>query len=362
MPAAAKEKTFEPDTGLLAQLSQNSHQGHQLSTAVSHPAFGPAISQTPTGLANHLYDFGVGPRCSGYFRDSESGNDYADQRYTSPGMGRFITPDTISGNPSNPGTWNLYAYVAGDPINFVDRHGTTMALPYAPAPGDPGDDGGGGCYDDGDDTCGGLGAGEYCGGGVEPFVSPLCFQGGGGGGGGAPSQQPTCEGSISSALSSVGTYLYVVLRVLNDNSFGLGASGNNLLNEDIGITSVLANRAAYAASGGTAFNLAAGGSSNINNQALYAYNPGNPNGVPAYGNVNNLINSTNPLSLNSQLCQNFLQDISLAVQAVTDVTGSPSSFLVQGLYYWFASSYTPTSPLVGQFVTTINNTSFYGKN
>jgi RHS repeat-associated protein len=123
MPAAAKERTSEPDTGLLAPLTQNSHQGHQLSTAVSHPAFGPAISQTPTGLANHLYDFGVGPRCSGYFRDSESGNDYADQRYTSPGMGRFITPDTISGNPSNPGSWNLYAYVAGDPINRADPSG-----------------------------------------------------------------------------------------------------------------------------------------------------------------------------------------------------------------------------------------------
>jgi RHS repeat-associated protein len=126
MLAAAKERSLQPHPGLLAPLTQNSHQGLRLSTAVSHPAFGPAISQTPTGLANHLYDFGVGPRCSGYFRDAESGNDYADQRYASPGFGRFITPDRGTGGarPSNPGSWNKYAYVGGDPVNRVDPGGT----------------------------------------------------------------------------------------------------------------------------------------------------------------------------------------------------------------------------------------------
>ena len=29
-----------------------------------------------------------------YFRDSETGLDYADQRYERPGMGRFMTPDS----------------------------------------------------------------------------------------------------------------------------------------------------------------------------------------------------------------------------------------------------------------------------
>lgn len=137
MPAAAKEKTFEPDTGLLAQLSQNSHQGHQLSTAVSHPAFGPAISQTPTGLANHLYDFGVGPRCSGYFRDAESGNDYAVNRYSGPGMGRFLTPDPSMDNVdyANPGSWNAYAYVNGDPINLADPAGLSVVTLPPVVPG-----------------------------------------------------------------------------------------------------------------------------------------------------------------------------------------------------------------------------------
>ena len=49
---------------------------------------------------------------SGYFRDAETGNDYAVNRYMTPSSGRFITPDP-SGlravNPANPQSWNMYA-------------------------------------------------------------------------------------------------------------------------------------------------------------------------------------------------------------------------------------------------------------
>ena len=49
---------------------------------------------------------------TGYFQDSESGNDYAVNRYMSPGMGRFITPDRGMGGAksTDPGSWNKYAY------------------------------------------------------------------------------------------------------------------------------------------------------------------------------------------------------------------------------------------------------------
>jgi RHS repeat-associated protein len=60
-----------------------------------------------------------------YFRDSETGLDYADQRYHQPGMGRFMTADrSPSSNASVlPGNWNRYAYVGGDPINKTDPRG-----------------------------------------------------------------------------------------------------------------------------------------------------------------------------------------------------------------------------------------------
>ena len=63
---------------------------------------------------------------TGYFRDADTGNDYAINRYMTPGMGRFITPDPSKGShadPANPGSWNLYAYTHGDPINSSDPTG-----------------------------------------------------------------------------------------------------------------------------------------------------------------------------------------------------------------------------------------------
>ncbi len=52
------------------------------------------------------------------------GNHYADQRYISPGCGRFVTPDR---NPSPrlaaPGSWDRYAYTRGDPVNRRDPSG-----------------------------------------------------------------------------------------------------------------------------------------------------------------------------------------------------------------------------------------------
>ena len=64
---------------------------------------------------------------TGYFRDAETGLDYADQRYHQPGMGRFTTPDSSLGGTRlrDPGSWNRYTYVQGDPINFNDPRGLT---------------------------------------------------------------------------------------------------------------------------------------------------------------------------------------------------------------------------------------------
>lgn len=58
-----------------------------------------------------------------YTRDNPT-QDYADQRYYAVGTGRFNTPDPYKGvSPGMPATWNKYAYVVGDPVNFRDRRG-----------------------------------------------------------------------------------------------------------------------------------------------------------------------------------------------------------------------------------------------
>ena len=61
-----------------------------------------------------------------YFRDATTGLDYADQRFYGNQLGRFVTPDPSglrSVDSSDPTSWNLYAYVNGDPINSSDPSG-----------------------------------------------------------------------------------------------------------------------------------------------------------------------------------------------------------------------------------------------
>ena len=81
-----------------------------------------------------------------YTRDSATGNDYADQRYYTSVLGRFMTPDRYesrSGGPAdplNPKTWNRYSYVVGDPINLNDPSGRYQCSPdnpYCVPPCDP---------------------------------------------------------------------------------------------------------------------------------------------------------------------------------------------------------------------------------
>jgi RHS repeat-associated protein len=87
-----------------------------------------------------------------YFRDMV-GQDYADQRYYSSINGRFWTPDAggiKTATPSNPLSWNRYAYTLGDPINFNDVAGKNA---YNVEDGDEQCDeyDVGYCYDDGDE-------------------------------------------------------------------------------------------------------------------------------------------------------------------------------------------------------------------
>jgi RHS repeat-associated protein len=69
--------------------------------------------------ANDNWKFGT------YWRDGATGLDYADQRYYSSTLGRFMTADPSgrSRRPSSPLSWNRYTYVLADPANHTDRHG-----------------------------------------------------------------------------------------------------------------------------------------------------------------------------------------------------------------------------------------------
>src|SRR6185312_16463378 len=76
-----------------------------------------------TATSNDREKFGT------YVRDSMSGLDYAQERYYDSARGRFNTADTAVPDAKDPGSWNQYAYVGGDPINRLDPHGTCYVSP-----------------------------------------------------------------------------------------------------------------------------------------------------------------------------------------------------------------------------------------
>ena len=55
--------------------------------------------------------------------DGEVGLYYYGARYYDPGLGRFITADTIVQSPSNPQTLNRYSYCGNNPVNRIDPTG-----------------------------------------------------------------------------------------------------------------------------------------------------------------------------------------------------------------------------------------------
>jgi RHS repeat-associated protein len=60
---------------------------------------------------------------TGEERDAETRLDYFGARYMSAAEGRFIGPDPIGGQRSDPQSLNLYTYVLNNPLKFVDPTG-----------------------------------------------------------------------------------------------------------------------------------------------------------------------------------------------------------------------------------------------
>lgn len=60
---------------------------------------------------------------TGKERDQETRLDFFGARYMSGAQGRFTSSDRISGWPSQPQSWNQYAYGLNNPIRYIDPTG-----------------------------------------------------------------------------------------------------------------------------------------------------------------------------------------------------------------------------------------------
>ena len=83
------------------------------------------------------------PDFATYTKDATTGFEYANQRYYSAGLGRFLTTDRSGRNvePTNPISWNHFAYANGDPVGKSDPSGSCAegdASCNACPEGDPG--------------------------------------------------------------------------------------------------------------------------------------------------------------------------------------------------------------------------------
>ena len=66
---------------------------------------------------------GFEPGYAGSFYDHEAGLVYLNARFYSPGLGCFLSEDTVEGNEEELMTLNRYAYCRQDPVNYTDPGG-----------------------------------------------------------------------------------------------------------------------------------------------------------------------------------------------------------------------------------------------
>lgn len=68
---------------------------------------------------------------TGHEKDDETGLNFAQARYYASGQGRFTSVDPLmaSATPGDPRSWNRYAYVFNNPLNFTDPSGMRGVKP-----------------------------------------------------------------------------------------------------------------------------------------------------------------------------------------------------------------------------------------
>jgi len=126
--------------GLLAEVPFN-QSGAQVYRMTDHLGSSVGILSSTGALLGGIQDYAPFGQLNngsstndpykftGKERDQESGNDYFGARYYASSMGRFLSADPVVITPerlANPQQLNLYAYVANNPLRFIDPTGEIL--------------------------------------------------------------------------------------------------------------------------------------------------------------------------------------------------------------------------------------------
>lgn len=107
-----------------ADVGYNAHSGGLPPGALPPGVVLPGMSMTQGGQGYGGYD-GVRQQFTSKERDNETGLDYFGARYYSSTQGRFtsVDPENAGANPSDPQSWNGYAYARNNPLVYTDPEG-----------------------------------------------------------------------------------------------------------------------------------------------------------------------------------------------------------------------------------------------
>ena len=121
--------------GVLAKFNHPDWQGNiRVGSYAASRTLNGVSEYTPFGMP---YDNGTvgpaGPSFNGSYGDVLDSHEYdSATRELHPVQGRWIQPDPAglaAVDPSNPQTWNRYAYVANNPLSFIDPAGLELMRP-----------------------------------------------------------------------------------------------------------------------------------------------------------------------------------------------------------------------------------------
>ena len=119
-------------TDMLGSVRTITDQGKNIVENYDYLPFGRMLGSGVNGRGTGFptspdinYDSRSPQKFTGKERDAETGLDFFQARYYSGAQGRFLSvdPENYGARIGNPQSWNAYAYVSNNPLNYIDPTG-----------------------------------------------------------------------------------------------------------------------------------------------------------------------------------------------------------------------------------------------